>query len=122
MTLPVFVPSIDSLNPLSNVIGTATATMFILSFPSSLLAIPLSFVISILFRIDTDAIDGQYLGVCLMFALGAIQWFWLVPAVWRRRTEANIQLPRPVDSPILTEGIAEFSSAAQTPLEKILDE
>ena len=125
MTLPIFVPSLNSLNPLSNVIGAATLTMFVLSFPSGLLAIPLSFIASGLFRIDTNSIGGEYLGVCLMFALGAVQWFWLVPSLWRRRTAMEYldSLPNDVTSFAEADTPVEFGVAAdQTPLEKIFKE
>ena len=83
LVLPVFVPSFGWLNPFTNVIGMATALMFILSFPLSLLAAPITFLIDVLLGVDPRTIGGRYLSVCVMFVLGAVQWFWIAPRVWR---------------------------------------
>jgi hypothetical protein len=125
LTLPVFVPSFNTLNPLSNIISVATLTMFVLSFPMSLLAVPLSFIAGVLFGIDTTAIGGEYLAVCLMFALGAVQWFWLVPRLWRRQTLVDRSLRATNDLAALQEADnrMDFEAASdQTPLEKVFKE
>jgi hypothetical protein len=120
MTLPIFVPSFNTIGPLSNVIGTATLMMFILSFPSGLLAEPILFAAGSLFGIDPNAIGGEYLGVCLMLALGAAQWFWLVPRLWRRQAAAASELPQPFYHDLLADAATGSEVAEQTPLERIL--
>lgn len=82
--LPVFVPSFSSSNPTSNAIGVATSAMFILSFPSSLFGLFAMIFVTASLRVDPDSIQGLYVNLLVMFALGLAQWFWIVPRIWRR--------------------------------------
>ena len=84
LLLPVFLPS--SANPqnfLENIIGTVTATMFILSFPSSLFGLPIMFFAQIALDVNPNTLQGMYLNLFLLFVLGSIQWFWILPRVLR---------------------------------------
>lgn len=91
LVLPVFFPSAAfSPDPAANVIGTATATMFILSFPSSLFGIPLLAVVDYVLGVDPNSIQGMYVNLLLLFVLGLVQWFWIVPQVWRREPDIQV--------------------------------
>ena len=84
MLLPIFLPS--SANPhnfVQNVIGTSTVTMSILSFPSSLFGLPMMFFAGHVLQVDPNTMEGMYLNLFLLFVLGLVQWFWIVPRVWR---------------------------------------
>ena len=128
LILPIFMPS--SANPqnfLENVIGSVTVTMFILSFPSSLFGLPLLYFVRLLFEINQNSIEGMYLNLFLLFVLGLVQWFWIVPRLVRNESrfemlnligvnsEAPLLEAKPVNNiPFDTEG--------RTPLEKIIYE
>jgi hypothetical protein len=80
LLLPVFMPSsADPQHFFENVMGTVTVTMFILSFPLSLFGLPLMFMAGVILRIHPTSIEGMYLNLTIMFVLGVIQWFWIVP-------------------------------------------
>lgn len=84
LLLPVFLPSNSfSINPAANIIGTATATMFILSFPSGLIGLPQMVFVNYALGIAPGSIQGMYINLVLLFVLGLLQWFWIVPRVWR---------------------------------------
>ncbi len=82
--LPVFIPSYSSFNPATNAIGVATAAMFILSFPSSLFGLVAMMFIDIILGMNPNSIGGLYVNLLVMFTLGLVQWFWIVPRIWRR--------------------------------------
>lgn len=126
LILPVFVPSFaDPQSFVQNVIGTATVTMFILSFPSSLFGIPLLFFAQAALGVDPNTIGGMYLNLFLLFVLGSVQWFWIVPRLLRNDPQLqilNLQLGKP--EMLLSEAntIDEtqfWDSEGQTPLEKV---
>lgn len=127
LLLPIFLPSnAFSSNPAANVIGTATATMFILSFPSSLFGIPLLVVVDYALGVDPNSIQGMYVNLFMLFVLGLVQWFWIVPRVWRSDPDVQV-LNLPVSSN--TKPLAEMSSDVQfkifdgrerTPVERLI--
>lgn len=129
LVLPVFLPSAaSSANPTANVIGTATATMFILSFPSSLFGIPLLIVVDYALGVDPNSIQGMYVNLLLLFVLGLVQWFWIVPRVWRR--EPEIQALE-ISAPSVTMGLPAMPAKEhfevlddrdRTPFERIMNE
>ncbi len=129
LLLPIFLPSSAfSVNPAGNVIGTATATMFILSFPSSLFGIPLLLIVGIVLGVDPNSIQGLYLNLFLLFVLGLVQWFWIVPRVWRRDPDVQV-LNLPVSSAYIELSempidakFEEFDSRERTPVERVIDE
>jgi len=91
LIIPVFLPSFaGSANPATHVVGAATASMFILTFPSSLFGIPLLFFVGRTLGVDPNSIEGMYLNIIMMFVLGLIQWFWIVPRVWRRDPDMQV--------------------------------
>ena len=83
VVLPVFLPSLREGNIFGNALGVATVSMFFLSFPSSLLAVPLASFISFVFGIDSWSLAGLYMNVLTLFALGVFQWFWIVPGIFK---------------------------------------
>lgn len=84
MLLPVFMPSsANAPNFVENSIGAASVTMFILSFPSSLFGLPAMFFAGIALDVNPNSIEGMYLNLFLLFVFGLVQWFWIVPRVWR---------------------------------------
>lgn len=129
LILPVFLPS--SANPqniLQNVIGTSTVTMFILSFPSSLFGIPILFFAQIALGVDPNTIAGMYLNLFLMFILGSVQWFWIVPRIWRQKPELSIFGPDTQSTgPLLSETTScdshrFFEDSSRTPLERAIND
>lgn len=127
LLFPIFLPSVaDSANPGSNVIGTATATMFILSFPSSFFGLVLLVFINASIGIDANSIQGMYVNLFLLFVLGLIQWFWIVPRIWCR--DIDIQT---LDLPVMAETIklpeikmdfefGGFDEQEQSPVERVI--
>lgn len=129
LLLPVFLPSnAFSANPTENVIGTATATMFILSFPSSLFGIPFLMIVGYALGVDPNSIQGMYLNVFLLFVLGLVQWFWIVPRVWRRDPDVQmLNLPVTSVGKALREATVEtqfedFNTRERTPVERVIDD
>lgn len=127
LLIPVFLPSFaGSANPAANVVGTATASMFILSFPSSLFGIPLLVFIGASLGVDPNSIEGMYLNLFVLFVLGLVQWFWIVPRIWRRdpsvqvlnlpvsRDEIPVNLLRPA------EVFAVYDECQHTPVERVI--
>ena len=125
LALPVFVPSFGWLNPFTDVIGMANLVMFALSFPSSVVAIPWSYSLGSSLGIEPNTMGGRYLAVWVMFLLGAIQWFWLVPKLGRAIKERRKnELAGSADSVRLNES-PEFDAArtqTTTPLERALND
>jgi hypothetical protein len=123
MVLPIFLPSVgSSVNPTANVIGTATATMFILSFPSSLFGIPLLVFVDYALGVDPNSIQGMYVNLFLLFVLGSVQWFWIVPRVWR--SDPEIQMLAIPDLPVKGHfpGQRMDEHRDLTPLERVISE
>jgi len=84
LLLPVFMPSsANASNFAENAIGTASVSMFILSFPSSLFGLPAMFFAKIVLDVNPNSIEGMYLNLFLLFVFGLVQWFWIVPRVLR---------------------------------------
>ena len=127
LILPVFLPSSPHpQNFLQNIIGTTTVTMFILSFPSSLFGIPLMFVVQAALGVDANTIGGMYLNLFLMFVLGLVQWFWIVPRLMRRNKDVQILGldQETATPPLISEKIVIdpdfFDSKSRTPLERAI--
>ena len=129
LVLPVFLPSYaDAPGLTANTIGAATATMFILSFPSSLFGIPVLYAVNYVLGIDSASIQGMYVNLLMLFFLGIVQWFWIVPRVWRNDPAVQrLDLRSGQDAVRLTEVPLEsqmdyFDLKDRTPLERALDE
>jgi hypothetical protein len=126
LLLPVFLPS--SANPqnfLENVIGTVMVTMFILSFPSSLFGLPVMFFAQLALDVNPNTMQGMYLNLFLLFVLGSVQWFWILPRVLRN--EPRLQMlnllgaeSEPQLSALKFDNIASCDSQGQTPVERII--
>ncbi len=126
LLFPIFLPSAaDSANPDANVIGTATASMFILSFPSSLFGIPILAISGYVLGVDPNSMQEMYLNLFLLFILGLVQWFWIVPSAWRRAPKFQfLGLSIPKAEGELSEmkpgiGFDPFDSDGNTPLERV---
>ena len=129
LILPVFLPSSPHpQNILQNVIGTTTVTMFILSFPSSLFGIPILLFAQIGLGVDPNTIGGMYLNLFLMFILGLVQWFWIVPRLWHGKQDLSILLPDGQKTNLLLSEIRSrddygfFDDKERTPLERVLSD
>lgn len=127
LALPVFLPS--SANPhnfLANVIGTATATMFILSFPASLLGLPLLYFVQVILGFDPNTIGGMYLNLWLLFVLGLVQWFWIMPRVLGKGQKfQTLDLSQGPSEILLTEARSEahfgfYDRESRTPVERVI--
>lgn len=124
LLFPIFLPSVaDSANPAENVIGMANATMFILSFPASLFAVPFMMIAG--YVIDPNSIQGMYLNLFLLFILGLVQWFWIVPCVWRQEPQLqtlNLPLSKIIELPEMIRIIdfEIFDERDRTPVERII--
>jgi hypothetical protein len=129
LLFPIFLPSVtDSSNPAANVIGTATATMFVLSFPSSLFGIPLLVVVDYVLAVDANSIPGMYVNLFVLFVLGLVQWFWIVPRVWRREPDvqmlnlrASSSFAKLSEMP-LNVHFEEFNAREGTPVERVIND
>jgi hypothetical protein len=128
LIFPIFVPSFPGATGLfGNPIWTATATMFILSFPTSLLGFPLTFLADMVLGLDPNSIRGMYLNVLILLVLGLVQWFWMVPRLLKSEAAERVFerfLPEvtPAARPEGTiDTAAEFFDAKETtPLERVL--
>ena len=129
LVLPVFVPSYSSFNPATNAIGVATASMFILSFPSSLFGILLLPFMDATLGVDPLSIQGMYVNLLVLFVLGLVQWFWIAPKIWHRDPAFQTVeigagwmpakgLPRAVPDEILSR----YDGDGRTPLECVIAE
>ena len=127
--LPVFVPSFSSSNPTTNAIGVATAAMFILSFPSSLFGLVAMMFVDIILGMNPNSIQGLYVNLLVMFVLGLVQWFWILPRIWNRDPAFQTveigagwmpphELPKAVPDEIFTR----YDADGRTPVECVIDE
>jgi hypothetical protein len=127
--LPVFLPSSAfSVNPASNAIGVATAAMFILSFPSSLFGLAAMFFVHATFSLKPESMEGLYVNLLVMFALGLVQWFWVVPRVWRndpqfQTIEIPLDIPVPHFKPAIPKpSLLTVETDDRTPIERVIME
>jgi hypothetical protein len=125
LLIPVFLPSfVSSANPAANVVGAATTSMFILTFPSSLFGIPLLVFLSYALGVDPNSIGGMYLNLFVMFILGLVQWFWIVPRIWRTPTTVQVLdlplNPEPLQLFCPADRAARVDDLGRTPLERVI--
>jgi hypothetical protein len=101
--------------------------MFILSFPSSLFGIPLLFFAQTALGVDPNSIGGMYINLLLLFVLGLVQWFWIVPRLWRHDPDfQSLNLPLRTADLQLPEASAGdnfqfFDRDSSTPLERVIN-
>lgn len=67
----------DSQN-LQNTIHVLNSLMLILSLPCSLFAVPVVVLANYYLDMNPFSIEGIYLSTIFLFAVGLMQWFWLV--------------------------------------------
>lgn len=123
--LPVFLPSFPTVGIAGNPIAIALVSMFFLSLPSSLVAIPLAFFIDAAFGIAYTPIASMYLYVVTFFVLGSVQWFWLVPRVFGGNSivqpldlsESTVGMGLPESK---NDSIYRLDVDGMTPLERVL--
>jgi len=128
LILPIFVPS--SPNPadyLTDPISLSTGVMAVLSFPGGLLSLLFSPIIDFVFGIDPNSILGMFLNLKLLFVLGLVQWFWVVPRLLRLTGQSSGRLLASASSVELTGGDPAstnefFDDKSRTPVERIFDE
>lgn len=129
LILPVFMPS--SANPehfFENVIGMVTVILFILSFPASLLGLLVLFFAKIFLDVNLNSIEGLYLNLFVLFALGLVQWFWIVPRLMRNDSGfQRLNLPGTKSEMQMSEANsadeAKFRAfQEQSPLERVFQE
>ena len=128
--LPVFLPSSAySANPASNAIGVATAAMFILAFPSSLFGLVAMVFVQASLSMNWNSIEGLYVNLLIMFVLGLVQWFWIVPRIWNRDPAFQTVaigagwVPRQIrPRPVPDEIFSRYDAAGRTPIECVIDE
>ena len=128
--LPVFVPSSAySANPASNAIGVATAAMFILSFPSSLFGLVAMMFIDTILGMNPNSIQGLYVNLLVMFTLGLVQWFWIVPRIWNRDPAFQTVeigagwMPREMLSKAVPDDMfTRYDADGRTPVECVIEE
>lgn len=129
LVLPIFLPTTPYPKNFSqNPLGTATITMFVLSLPTSLFALPAMLFVNISFGFGPNSISGMYLNLLMLFALGYVQWFWIVPRFFRgKRRDLQVLELNPGKSAALDEGRIDvdfsfFDSNSRTPFERVIDE
>ena len=87
VVMPIFLPSYSGTPGFAgNAMAVSGLTMFFLSFPSSVVAVPLLFFINVLLGPSTSSITVAYINILIMFVVGAVQWFWIVPRLLERKT------------------------------------
>ena len=122
LILPVFLPSYpDSRYQMQNVIGATMITMFALSFPSSLLALPLLLFAQIALGLDPNTISGMYFIVVSFFVIGLAQWFFIVP--WVMRTGSDVEILGLSDRTALDPAMTDFCSVPsreKSPVEEFI--
>lgn len=127
---PVFLPSAPYPRDfLDDAMGTATVIMFVLSFPISLLATPVIFFVGIGLGLRPYSIQAAYMNLFLLFVLGTIQWFWIIPRVNRKNNEdlQILDLHAHTSTPALGEAHIDtdfsfFDSNSKTPVERVIDD
>jgi len=123
--LPVFVPSFAEAHGIyANVIEMSMTTLFVISLPTSLFAFGLLYL-EMIVGLDPNGIGVMYWNLWMFFALGALQWFVIVPRLLRGTPRIQtLGLPQSVDDILLTEaksGTAGFlDHRYRTPVERVI--
>jgi len=120
LALPVFLPSYPY--SLVTPIGISTAAMFTLSFPASVFALVLSPVAELILGIDAHSIGGLYFNLSMIFLLGAVQWFSIVPRIWRGNRKNHLSETAILPEYIPPVAVEAFDSESRTPVERVFDD
>ena len=127
LAMPVFLPSWPgSTWFVATPIGAATVTMFILSFPISVFGTPVLYLINVFLGIAPSSLQGMYLNLVMLFILGIVQWFWLVPTIWgKNQVIQSLELSAAgsgfLGEPMNT-AVSEYDLSGRTPLERALQD
>jgi hypothetical protein len=83
--------------------------------------------VSELFEIRPYSIQGMYLNLAFLFALGYVQWFWIVPRLFGKgQPDLQIlnlhaeQTPAAIGAARMSADFAFFDSDSRTPLERVI--
>jgi hypothetical protein len=87
LILPIFLPSRVGDGLSGNALAISALTMFVLSLPSSVFALPLILMVAAF--LDLSRIDVAYMTLFILFAVGLLQWFWMVPRLLNRSTSVQ---------------------------------
>jgi len=127
---PVFIPTprypTDLLN---DPIGMSTLVMFILSLPMSLFALPAIMMEVISYGFSPNSVMPAYLNILFLFAVGAVQWFWVVPRLsWKNEPDLQIldlhahTSPAALGEAHINTDFSFFDSDSKTPVERVIDD
>ena len=129
LILPIFLPSFAGAPGFTeNAISLSAFTMFLLSFPSSLVAIPMMSLINPVFSATTPSISVAYIDLLLLFGIGYAQWFWIIPRLFGQDSLVQrLDLRFSGRNPRLFTPNTSMSSAwvdadGTTPLERVLED
>lgn len=79
-------------------------------------------------NLDPNSMGGMYLNLLLLFALGLVQWFWIVPRSFRNDPKVLQILDLPIQKPALHPAFLpdpvnfENFDDERTPLERVFSE
>jgi hypothetical protein len=124
LLIPVFVPSYPHPSG-SSPIATATITMFLLSFPTSVIATPVLLMINSMLNMTTSSIGVAYMNLVVLFAVGLVQWFWVVPRLlWRKAFMQELDLGKAVgNTRLFARDLTVWLDArGSTPVERVIEE
>jgi hypothetical protein len=128
LIMPIFIPSFgNTYNSSNNAISIATLGMFFLTFPSSVIAMPVIFLNLAALDIHPHSIGGGYMALVLLSIVGFLQWFWLMPKLFSG-DEPELQrldLRESIGNPRLFQQRPEhysdwFDTKGPTPLESVM--
>jgi hypothetical protein len=119
LNAPIFFPTPRyPAGLLDDPMGTSTLVMFILSLPISLFTLPVMFV--------SNSIMPAYLNLIFLFAVGAVQWFWIVPRLsWKNEPDLQIldlHTPAALGEAHFNPDFSFFDSNSKTPVERVIDD
>jgi hypothetical protein len=126
VVLPIVLPSMRDASFANSPIAIATLSLFILSFPSSLLALIASSFVSYLLEIDPWSMGAKYMHVVWLFALGVVQWFWIAPKIFQiNRLFERLEMRESAAEPSLVEAKADINAGPlqfgeTTPIERVM--
>jgi|GEM_PF-1205692 len=127
LALPVFVPSFpDSVIFFGDVMNLSLSILFVISFPLSLLGLPLSALLQNLWDVNPYSIQGLYLQVISFFVMGYLQWFVVAPRVMKkislRIRELAVEECRGIMDGTNKTLPKAFNESGFTPLESVFNE
>lgn len=123
--LPLLVPRSNNYHYFNeDAVLTVMSTVIVLSFPTNILAAPIIIFLNIFLETGGSPITALYMNLILFSAVGAVQWFWIIPR-WRRNKSGFQSLNLPDGGLAAALGEARthaFDCEGRTPLERVIDE